>query len=33
MEKLTTESFKEKVFDYTQKKEWSYKGYTHSRRA
>jgi len=26
MENLTTESFKEKVFDYTQNKEWSFKG-------
>jgi len=26
MENLTTESFKEKVFDYTQEKEWSFKG-------
>jgi len=26
MEKLTTKTFKEKVFDYAQKKEWSYKG-------
>ena len=26
MENLTTETFKEKVFDYTQNKEWSFKG-------
>jgi len=26
MENLTTESFKEKVFDYEQNKEWSFKG-------
>jgi thioredoxin len=26
MEKLTAETFKEKVFDYTLEKEWSYKG-------
>ena len=26
MENLTTETFKEKVFDYAQEKEWSYKG-------
>ena len=26
MENLTVESFKEKVFDYTQEKEWSFKG-------
>lgn len=26
MENLTTETFKEKVFDYTQSKEWSFKG-------
>jgi len=26
MENLTTETFKEKVFDYTQKEEWSFKG-------
>lgn len=26
MENLTTESFKEKVFDYTQNQEWSFKG-------
>ncbi len=26
MENLTTETFKEKVFDYTQDKEWSFKG-------
>ena len=28
MEHLTNESFKEKVFDYTQGQEWSYKGDT-----
>lgn len=28
MEYLTNESFKEKVFDYTQGQEWSYKGDT-----
>jgi len=26
MENLTTETFKEKVFDYTQNEEWSFKG-------
>lgn len=26
MENLTTETFKEKVFDYTNEKEWSFKG-------
>jgi len=26
MENLTVETFKEKVFDYTQNKEWSFKG-------
>ena len=26
MENLTVETFKEKVFDYTQEKEWSFKG-------
>lgn len=26
MENLTTETFKEKVFDYTQSEEWSFKG-------
>ena len=26
MENLTTETFKEKVFDYAQEKEWSFKG-------
>lgn len=28
MENLTKETFKEKVFDYTQEKEWSFKGDT-----
>ena len=26
MENLTTESFKEKVFDYTQNQEWTFRG-------